>query len=72
MSFKPISLKSGKRIASISQARDLIDREIGNTRRSEPLWASAFAEINSAMADPTREATARTALYKALVADELV
>jgi hypothetical protein len=72
MSFKQIALKRGTQITSVVEGREFIDRNVDRSRRSEPLWDSAITEINNAVKDPTRTTEARAALYKALVADNLV
>jgi hypothetical protein len=70
--FNPITLKTGKQITSVLEGLDFVDRQIGTRSRSELHWVNAIAELNGARWEPTRAADARAALYKALVADNLV
>ncbi len=65
--FKPIHLKNGKIVQSMSDARLLIER-IGTRERSEAVWVNAIAEYNNAVFDSRREEAASKLLHSALVA----
>jgi hypothetical protein len=71
MSFEPIPLKSGRTIASLSEAREMISR-FSDRERTTPHWVCAVAEIDSATQNPEREARARKAVYAALRANSRV
>ena len=65
--FKPIHLKDGKIVQSMSDARLLIE-QIGTRERRDPMWVNAIAEFNNATFDSRREDAASKLLRSALVA----
>jgi hypothetical protein len=63
--FQPINTNRGV-IASLQDAREFINTYVANSKRTEPHWDSAIADVNAAIVDFSRTGTARNALHKAL------
>ncbi len=73
MTIEPIVLPRRTWVLStLEDAKDYIEKQISNKRRSEPLWCKAIYDIRTALVDSDYAATARTSVYEALKSDGLV